>query len=109
MIKEYIKLWGYEVDDTICENLASLWKIINKNRKIGPAIIQDIYGYVQNTNPADYVSATILYSLPQFEGLLEEIQIELIKEIISLQFIDRPKELIKFSSDFFGIDIRKFE
>ena len=80
-------------------------------RKIGPAIIEDIYKYVKDTNPPDFMNALIMYVLPQFEGLLEENQVDFIKEIASLDFMDMDKidRLKHFASEFFGIDIKKFD
>jgi hypothetical protein len=49
-----------------------------------------------------------MYVLPQFEGLLEETQIELIKQILELDFVNNREELKNFASEFFGIDRRKF-
>lgn len=51
------------------EGLAEVWNIINKYRRVGPAIIEDIARYV--SVEGDYTSAVILYVLPQFEGVME--------------------------------------
>jgi len=108
LIERYVKIWELEAIDEICSDLSELWTIINKKRKIGPAIIEDIYKYVKDTSPPDYTNALIMYVLPQFEGLLEENQVDFIKEIASLDFIDKIDELKDFASEFFGIDIKKF-
>jgi hypothetical protein len=50
-----------------------------------------------------------MYVLPQFEGLLEEYQIDFIRQIDSLDFISNTQELKNFSSEFFGVDVRKFD
>lgn len=109
VIKKYVNIWNFTVDDDICSNLSELWTIINKKRKIGPAIIEDIYKYVKDTNPPDFMNALIMYVLPQFEGLLEENQVDFIKEIASLDFMDKIDRLKLFASEFFGIDIKKFD
>jgi hypothetical protein len=57
-----------------------------------------------------------MYVLPQFEGLLEETQVEFIKEVLDLEFVknseeflNNSKELINFTSEYFGIDKGKFQ
>ncbi len=109
LIEKYLDIWRFEVDGLICKNLSELWKLINSKRKIGPAILQDLYRYIQDTDPNDYVSGIIMYVLPQFEGLSEETLIEFIKEVLLLEFINNPKALKNFASEFFGLDIKKFE
>jgi 5-methylcytosine-specific restriction endonuclease McrBC GTP-binding regulatory subunit McrB len=109
LIKAYIDNWGYEIDENICANLSRIWEIINSNRKVGPAIIEDLYKYSESGNPTDYSGGLIMYVLPQFEGLLEETQIEFIKKILELDFINNREELKNFASEFFGIDRRKFD
>ena len=109
LLKEYVNIWGFEIIDEICSNISEIWKTINKRRKVGPAIIKDIYAYIINTEPYDYVSSIIMYVLPQFEGLMEDDQVEFIKEIKSLGIIGNTEELRNFSSEFFGVDIRKFD
>lgn len=109
LIKKYLAIWGEEIDESICDELSKLWKIINNKRKIGPAIIEDLYKYIKGVSPHDYVSGIIMYVLPQFEGLLEETQIEIIKKVASLHFITAPDVLIRFTSDFFGLDEKKFD
>jgi hypothetical protein len=105
---KYIDLWGCEKDETICANLSKIWGIINSKRKIGPAIIEDLYNYSMSGNTPDYIGGIIMYVLPQFEGLLEDTQIEFIKKILDLEFITNREELINFTSEYFGIDIGKF-
>lgn len=63
------------------EALIEIWKITNKYRKIGPAIIRDIANYV--SIEGDYVSALILYVLPQFEGVSEDNIKKFIKELFN--------------------------
>lgn len=109
VIKKYVKIWELEAIDDICSDLSELWAIINENRKIGPAIIEDIYNHVKDTSPPDYTNALIMYVLPQFEGLLEENQVDFIKKIAPLDFIDKIDKLKHFASEFFGIDVRRFD
>jgi MoxR-like ATPase len=109
LIEKYIDIWGYEKDEVICANLSRIWEIINSKRKIGPAIIEDLYNYSIAGASPDYTDSIIMYVLPQFEGLLEETQIEFIKQILELDFVDNREELKNFASEYFGIDRRKFQ
>lgn len=109
LIEEYVRVWGLDIDTEICSNIEKVWKLINSYREIGPSIVEDIYKYVQDTDPSDYGSAVIMYVLPQFEGLLEQQAINFAKEIVELDFVNNKDELIRFAAGFFGIDIRKFD
>ncbi|MHA1337646.1 MAG: AAA family ATPase, partial [Promethearchaeota archaeon] len=108
-VKEFIECWDEHAapDSELCKNIAELWKkVIESKRKIGPAIIQDIYNFVKRNTPHDFVGAINLFILPQFEGLLEKDIISAIKNIKSLSFIDEEskKELDEYASEFFLID-----
>lgn len=109
LVKEYVSnCWNLESDETICLNLAELWGKINTSRSIGPAIIEDMYRYIQDTN--DYVSATIMYVFPQFEGLSDEIIINFYKDVEKFPFMaEKQEELKQFASEFFDIHVKKFE
>jgi MoxR-like ATPase len=90
------------------EALIEIWKITNKYRKIGPAIIRDIANYV--SIEGDYVSALILYVLPQFEGVSEDNIRKFIKDLYNSsikQFKEKEKRqmLENFIYDFFGVVI----
>jgi tetratricopeptide (TPR) repeat protein len=108
MVREYVKCWGVDgINGQICSNLSDLWNLINESRKIGPAIIEDLYKYIERTN--DYTSALILFVLPQFEGLMEEEQISFVKKTLKeFGFVNDHNRLKGFVSDFFGIDPREF-
>jgi MoxR-like ATPase len=108
LIEKFIDKWGYEKDENICADLSEIWKIINSKRKIGPAIIEDLYNYSKTGTESDYSSGIIMYVLPQFEGLVEDTQIEFIKQILELDSVNNKEELKNFASEFFGIDRRKF-
>ncbi|MEA1993393.1 MAG: AAA family ATPase, partial [Euryarchaeota archaeon] len=107
LISEYVRVWGFERDAEIYRTLSELWKIINEYRKIGPAVIEDIYKHLLEEE--DYVSAVTMYVMPQFEGMLEKDQKEFIKELSGKDFIKDEDRLKDFASEFFGIERTKFE
>lgn len=109
-IKRYTEIWKLDTKENIHSNLSELWNKINKHRKIGPAIIEDICKYIINAKDKqdDYTNPITMYVFPQFEGLLEEEQITFIKDMISLKFIKEEDYLKESASEFFGINIRKF-
>lgn len=108
LVAKYLNIWGIE-DKSINnvdlkEGLAEVWNIINKYRRVGPAIIEDIARYV--SVEGDYTSAVILYVLPQFEGVMEndikKFAEELYKSSIG-DFSRQKDRLDGFIKDFFGI------
>ena len=107
LLERYLEIWGLKIDEKLCSDLAVIWSKVNGRRKVGPAIIEDIYKHVQDSESFDYASAITMYVLPQFEGLIEDQQIEFIKEIALLDFMNDIVELKYFASDFFDLDIAK--
>lgn len=105
LIKNYIKKWNLEENNLMITNITDLWNKINKYRKIGPAIVEDMYKFVQQSE-GDYASAIILLVLPQFEGLDENNIIDFIKELTSqIGYIknDDKKRIKRFAADYFNI------
>ncbi|GEN81841.1 hypothetical protein SLU01_01530 [Sporosarcina luteola] len=99
LMEQYLESWKI-TDYPYVEILTEIWRLINKYRKIGPAIIQDIARHTIDNE--DFTSSIILYVLPQFEGL----PIQRIKEFA--QDIDSKTEAVivmeqlnDFINDFF--------
>ena len=108
LVEKYLRIWGIEDRSinniSLKEGLAKVWEITNRYRKIGPGIIEDVARYV--SIEGDYTSAVILYTLPQFEGLLENEIKNFVEELCQSEVDDfaKQKEKLKdFVSDFFGI------
>lgn len=101
----YLKCWGIE-DQSFVENVRVLWEKINKYRKIGPAIVEDIYNHLI-VSDGDFVSAVVMYVLPQFEGMVEDKLVKFIQELCELDFIkEDSKDIYSFSNDYFGLEER---
>lgn len=100
LINIYLEKWDLKSNKEITDSLSKIWVIINKYRKIGPAIIKDVYRYVEATEN-DFTSALIMYVLPQFEGLDEDELVNFVEEISDE--INDNKRLISFVSDYFEI------
>lgn len=110
LIEGYLKLWDIEDKSyneiSLSKGLAMLWKIINKYRIVGPAIIEDIANYVSDMG--DYTSAVILYVLPQFEGIMEDKIRQFVKEMFEGEMgslFKQKRTLEDFVEDFFEIKL----
>lgn len=101
LINNYLEKWNMDGNENITGSLSKIWRIINDYRKIGPAIIKDVYRYVEATEN-DFTSALIMYVLPQFEGLDEDKLADFVKEILK-EIGDENDRLISFVSDYFEI------
>lgn len=99
LVNSYLPIWGIE-DYAYSSILASVWKLINEYRQIGPAIVEDIAQFTEEDG--DFTSAVILYVLPQFEGLLEFEILEFIKKLGQMEEFDIGR-LMDFAADFFHI------
>ncbi|QTA37583.1 MoxR family ATPase [Thermosipho ferrireducens] len=112
LVEKLLNKWSIEDKSineiSLKEALLEIWRTANKYRKIGPAIIKDIANYV--SIEGDYVSALILYLLPQFEGISEDNIKKFIEELYNStieQFKEKEKRQIleNFIYDFFGVII----
>ncbi|MHA1414338.1 MAG: AAA family ATPase, partial [Promethearchaeota archaeon] len=109
ILEKYLDLWNINIpiskSDDLKKNIAILWNFINKYRKIGPAIIEDIIRFVSEGDERDYSGALILYVFPQFEGLdYKEID-DFLKNLSNLDFLDEnnKKEINNYLKNFFII------
>lgn len=110
LIREYFSIWNIK-EETIgninnVDAIYNLWLGINDYREIGPAIIKDIVSYVEEEE--DWTSAIILYVLPQFEGVNEDILngfIDKLEEINKLGVKINIDKLKKYIEDFFSLDL----
>ena len=103
-VEGLIKVWGFDVDDEMKKNLIMLWKHINKFRKIGPAIVRDLFRSIVQTN--DYNGAIIMYVLPQFEGLEEDRLKEFLLSLTNLLMKEIDVDLLKVAfEDFINTDL----
>ena len=99
LINQYLNMWDIN-EYPYVQELTDLWKLINKYRKIGPAIILDIVKYTMEDD--DFTSAIILYVLPQFEGLAPHKLKEFISDLVENQELIPDRTLIEdFVEDFF--------
>ncbi|MGO1469561.1 MAG: AAA family ATPase [Tissierella sp.] len=103
LVEKFFKLWNINLDFNGCENISDLWEVINKYRKIGPAIVEDIGNFI--VNGGDYTSAISIYILPQLEGLFTEDIILFIEGLKELKFIEDETRLIESIEDFFNISL----
>jgi len=112
LVADYVAVWaangGVPEADQHYETVGRIWRAVNEQRAIGPAIVEDIYEHVavaSSTETADYVSPIIMYVFPQLEGLRRN---ELEQLIGALDAIvdDETDELWTVARDFFQIDLQ---
>ncbi|NUE03623.1 AAA family ATPase [Halorubraceae archaeon YAN] len=113
LVGEYVRIWSKvddipEIEDHY-EPVGRIWREVNKERAIGPAIIKDIYTHVAmapDPDAADYVSPLIMYIFPQLEGLRRNELERLLERLESIIRVDTT-ELWMVARDFFQIDIQR--
>jgi MoxR-like ATPase len=99
LIDQYLEVWNMNTYPN-ADILASIWRLINNYRKIGPAIVEDIARHTQDND--DFTSAIILYVLPQFEGLpIHRIQEFITSLVDETDVMIDQNHLNDFVSDFF--------
>ncbi|MGM0510671.1 MAG: tyrosine-type recombinase/integrase [Thermoplasmatota archaeon] len=109
LIERYTECWGLDYDEESANTLVDIWKEVNEYRKIGPAIIKDIYSYLLESD-GDYISPIIMYVSPQLKGLKESEKINFVKSLRELSVGNQDYEEIKdHFSDYFDIKRCKFD
>lgn len=99
LIKKYLECWQIN-DKRFVDETVKLWKKINEYRKIGPALVEDIYKYLIESD-GDYSSAVTMYLFPQLEGMMEDSLYKLLQELY--QF-DETGLMKNFAVDYFGLE-----
>ena len=105
LVKEYLRCWNIKNNEYI-KDVSELWNSINKVRKIGPAIIEDIYKYLLD-NEGDYSSVIISYVLPQFEGVRKDTINSFIEDLKTLDCMNNRdvKQVENFADDYFRLGV----
>jgi len=106
LVKEYLNCWNINNDEYV-EDVSELWNAINKVRKIGPAIVEDIYKYLLE-NKGDYNSVIISYVLPQFEGVRKDTINSFIEDLKTLDCMNNRevKPVETFADDYFRLGVQ---
>lgn len=110
MLEKYLEIWeitNIEIGELhLSEWLAEIWRIINKYRKIGPALLKDIANYVEVED--DLLTAITIFVLPQFEGI-DDNKVSKFAEELKLLPFSKNDSMIEVINDFFeeflGIDL----
>lgn len=103
LVEEYADVWGLDIDEEVVEVVAAVWRITNSTvseRKIGPALVEDMLRHVSTTGSSDAVTSAITsYIFPQLEGVRGRERV--IAELASLDAVnsrrisDRAAEILQ--------------
>jgi len=107
LVERYADVWDLTVDEEVVEVVAAVWQITNSTvseRKIGPALIEDMLRHVSTTSSSDAVTGAITsYVFPQLEGVRGRERV--ISELASLDAVngrrirDRAAEILQVALD----------
>nr|WP_272494444.1 AAA family ATPase [Natronomonas aquatica] len=112
LVKKYVAAWNDgEVpdDDDEYETIGRLWRAVNEERAIGPAIVEDVYEHVAGTSDStdpDYVSPLIMYVFPQLEGLRRDQLEQVLRELDTIVDGDTD-ELWTVAQDFYQVNLQR--
>lgn len=108
LVDEYVDVWRDDKEDGDEDkytDIAELWRVVNKRREIGPAIVKDIYEHVENDPNPDYASALSMHVIPQLEGLRENELGEFVTDLENTE-VDVDTDRVKgFVEDYFQVDV----
>ncbi len=112
LVADYVAVWAANGEvpeaEQHYETVGRIWRAVNEERAIGPAIVEDIYEYVAaapSPEDADYVSPIIMYVFPQLEGLRRN-ELERLIERLDAIVDDETGELWVVARDFFQVDLQ---
>ena len=113
LVAKYVGVWAADGAlpevEAHYEPIGRIWRAVNEERAIGPAIVEDIYEHVAGTESrqkADYVSPIIMYIFPQLEGLRRDELERLIGDLADIVG-DETAELWTVAEDFFQVDLQR--
>ncbi|WP_256299289.1 AAA family ATPase [Haloarchaeobius salinus] len=113
LVADYVAVWAANGDVPEAEHhyepVGRIWRAVNEERAIGPAIVEDIYEYVAvapSMDAADYVSPIIMYVFPQLEGLRRN-ELERLLGRLDAIVDDEAGELWTVARDFFQVDLQR--
>lgn len=112
LVASYVDVWAADGtvprNDAHYESVGRIWRAVNEERAMGPAIIEDLYQYVAAASSeadADYVSPLIMYVFPQLEGLRRN-ELERLLETLDGIVDDDHGELWTVARDFFQLELQ---
>ena len=111
LIESYVDVWaeGSQLpkNEAHFDAVGRIWYVVNEERAIGPAIVEDIYQYVASApspSEADYISPIIMYVFPQLEGLRRPEIERLLGQLETIT--NTSDELWSVARDFFQMELR---
>ena len=109
LLGEYTAEWELEPDEETLDAVAEIWRVLNsgnEDRKIGPAIVQDVLRGIEHGPHRDdrtaITAAVANYVLPQLEGTRRQETI--VNRLARVDAVDR-KRLIDLSEDVLQVEI----
>lgn len=99
LVKAYIECWD-RVDPDVdrIKAITELWKAVQTERPLGPAIIRDVLVAANS----DLTRGVVQHVLPQFEGLMNRTQSELLEGILETGHVDDDR-IETFGQQYFGL------
>lgn len=91
LVRSYVDEWA-EINPSSDEidAVVELWKAVQDERPLGPAIVRDVLraSDVDGNGDPDLTPGVTQHVLPQFEGLMNRTQEDLLKEIFATGYVD---------------------
>lgn len=109
LLEEYINVWGIDAEREVLERIGAVWHVTNttvEDRKIGPAIVQDMLRHVVNADSSTeraLTQAITNYVFPQLEGVPRRKNI--VAELRTVPGVDSNR-IDRLARDVLGVDLR---
>jgi MoxR-like ATPase len=88
LVNSYVGCWkGINPSDDEIESTTELWKAVQQERPLGPAIIRDILSAADG----DITAGVTQHVLPQFEGLMKRRQEDLLSRIADVDAVQSDR------------------
>jgi MoxR-like ATPase len=101
LLEKYISCWDdISPDDDELDAAVDLWRSVQDARPLGPAIIRDVLAAAIE---GDLTPGVTQYVLPQFDGLMNRIQKNLLEDIAEVDAVDVDR-VEMFGRQYFGLE-----
>lgn len=85
LVESYVECWeGVDPEESEIEDIVVLWRTIQVERPLGPALMKDVLSAANG----DFTAGVIQHILPQFEGLMNSTQETILQRIAETGLVE---------------------
>lgn len=99
LVEAYVECWDdFDPSDSEIDDIVVLWRAVQRERPLGPAIIRDVL----EAADIDFTTGVTQHVLPQFEGLMNNTQKNLLEELAETGLVNEAV-IERFGQQYFEL------